>query len=800
MMLVLRSVVLALVVFLAGYGALTVYWFAAPQPGTFRGFYDYPSAVWGDGLLLPLSAGALAYAIGHLPKPKQHLPAAAGAIIGCVIGGLVILGWVSDANPGLNWTMPAAGQLNEAGKWHAVFLVGASALFGTLWAEFLHRLRTASNATSTRLAAGSVLRSGPFAVILGTTFGYAFLAGHDSAQVGTTSAGASSLVALIGSAVFVVVALAWAARGDIRYAAASSLSGFFVAAGLSVIALNPPATIVSALLTGMAAAAGYSFAMTAEPLVQDERSTETLDMSTRGSPALEWVAVPALFAAVPLFGQHPITAGGLPTSAAVVVAVLVCVLVLRRFRRRTWDWEGDNRWFLVTALFLVVSYGVPVLLQGPNLAFLLRPILLTLTAAALSQIALIKCQADYARLMELEQSKARKSNDGLATLDELAEQKGIWGRLGGAGVAATLAIVTLTVSIAPDVGWLPATGQISLGPTSMILGAAAMMTFFWVFPQIVDASRRKSVLPKGSSPSPRAGSLPATCVACGLLIIAGLLPWLDVPAFHPIAALQAALIAVFVVESIVGNGVRLNLVRVGREAVVLGLLAGTAAFLTIYWALTKGVGSSNAPVDLASSLLANIGAILIVALITISATSTAYGLGRARYLTQYTPVSNAKQDIFLVSLLWLVLAWIPQTAAEHISREDPLHDLKVLGLVLSIIAVCGKTLLWITKNNDTHSGRERVKAGFDAPDYALPDAGFWRRTSALPVRIADYLGRTTVDRANNAARYDAIDGHTAVQNAVALALVCVTLVGALPAVYQLFEEYMQVKNSPSNTT
>lgn len=793
MLLMLRSVGLAVVVSLAGWGALTFLWYSTPQDPHLRGFYDYPSAVWGDGLLLPVLAAALTYAIGQLPRPRQHFPAALAAVIGSIAGGLVIFGWWSDPNPGLNWTMPAAHQLNDAGKWHAVFLVGASALFATLWVEFLHRLRTAFNATSTRPLGISLLRSGPFALVIGTTLAYTLLAGLDSARVGTTSAGAASLIALTGSALFLVVALTWATRGNIGVTSASAVSGVILAGTFTVLALTPPLTVVAGLLTVMAVAAGFSLAMTAEPPVSGEEYSEA-SMSTRGSPALEWLVVPALFGIVPLIAQHAeIGSWRLITSAAVVVIVVALSLGFRWFRRREWDLQRDSGWFVVAAFFLVASYGVLVLLQAPDLGFYLRPLLLTLTAAVLSQIALTRCQTDYARLMELEQSESRKSNRGLASPNELAEQKGIWGRIGGSAIAATVAIISLTVSIAPAVGWLPATGQVSLSAPSIIFGGAAVAILAFAIPQVADAMQQKSPRTELSPPRLRAASLPAAYAGCGLFVIAGVLSWVDAPSFHPVAALQSALIAVFIVECVLGNGLRLNLVGLSRETAVLGLLAGAATFVTVYWALTKGVGSSGVPVQLHSSLLANAGAMLVVTLIAITATASAYACGRETYLTQYTPVSNAMQDSFLISLLWLVLAWMPQIAAEHISRDDPLHIVKVLGIVLSIIILCGKTLLWITENNDSHSGRERSNAGFEAPDYALPGAKFWTRTSILPKRICAYLRATPTESSKDAARYEALDGHIAVQNAAALALVGVTLVGAVPAVVQLLQEHAQTK-------
>jgi hypothetical protein len=50
-----------------------------------------------------------------------------------------------------------------------------------------------------------------------------------------------------------------------------------------------------------------------------------------------------------------------------------------------------------------------------------------------------------------------------------------------------------------------------------------------------------------------------------------------------------------------------------------------------------------------------------------------------------------------------------------------------------------------------------------------------------------------VASSKEAARLEALDGHTAVQNAVALALVGVTLVGTLAALIQLAQDLVKVK-------
>lgn len=772
-----RSTLVGFLVFCLGFVALGAFWILAPRDGALRGLPTFPSAVWGDGLLLPILAGTLTYTISLLPNPGGRRVGLWGGLLGLIVGSLVIVGWRSDPDPNLNWTMPRAHQFNWAGSWHAAFLVGASALFGALWVELLRRLRSAFSDATTRPLGVAVVRSGPFAAILSATLGYAVLSGYDSAQAGTTGAGLSSLLALGTSGLVLVVALSWAVRRDVSLMVPSSLTGILVAAGMVTLALTPPASTVVALIYVMALAIGFSLAMTAEPTSQSELRVQA---GSRGSPALEWIAIPTLFGCVPLTAQHFDIGGGFPSIPALtLLLVLLVALTFRWYRRRQWDLKENLPWVIVAAIFLFAGSGSLILLNTPGLGEYFRPILLTALAIVLSQVALLNCQEDYKQLMATEQSA--NADDHAVTPTDLHEMQAIWSRVGGSAVAAVAAIISLTIAVAPEFGWIPGTDGVRMSRGMVTLTAGGVVILFVAVLQAAGARQINARRP----PERNRRTLLFVCVACVLFASAGSVSWLDATAFHTIAAVQAALVSLFVVESVLGNGARLNLVPITLPVVTLTSLVGVAAFTCVYWALTAGVGSPAGPTTLGLSLLGNLTAMLIVGALTLVATAAAYAEGQVVYLTRYSPVSNAKQDFFLVALLWLVFAWIPQATSEHISSDDPFREGRVFAVFLAIVSVCGATLLWVLRNNDTHLGRVCQNYGLEVPRYARHDAKFWTRTAALPKRVFVYIRGKDARTQGLASHAKAIDGHTAIQNVVALLIVCVTIVGILPAATQL---------------
>ncbi|TDC64737.1 hypothetical protein E1258_07505 [Micromonospora sp. KC207] len=141
-----RTVLAGAAMWLCGFGALLVFWSRwEPLAGgpPLLGLFDFLSATWGDGLLLPVAAAALTHSHAVLPPARRDvavtgLAAAAGALAGVSTQ----VQWLRDDNPVPNWTFPAPHQFTAAGWYHAVFLVAACAAFGGLWVAVLYRYGT----------------------------------------------------------------------------------------------------------------------------------------------------------------------------------------------------------------------------------------------------------------------------------------------------------------------------------------------------------------------------------------------------------------------------------------------------------------------------------------------------------------------------------------------------------------------------------------------------------------------------------------------------------------------------------
>jgi hypothetical protein len=57
--------------------------------------------------------------------------------------------------------------------------------------------------------------------------------------------------------------------------------------------------------------------------------------------------------------------------------------------------------------------------------------------------------------------------------------------------------------------------------------------------------------------------------------------------------------------------------------------------------------------------------------------------------------SNAKQDLLLISLMWLISAWIPQVIVAHLPNLGIETAVSVAAVLFSIIFLYGRALMWV---------------------------------------------------------------------------------------------------------
>jgi len=132
---VIWAVITAVAVGAAGFGALVVLSALQSRPAHLRGLFDFASATWGDGLMLPLMTGLLGYAVRALP-PARHdaRSAAAAGLFGGVLGVTSQASWLLMDAPRLNWTLPRPHHFNAAGWYHAAFVAVICTVAAARWA------------------------------------------------------------------------------------------------------------------------------------------------------------------------------------------------------------------------------------------------------------------------------------------------------------------------------------------------------------------------------------------------------------------------------------------------------------------------------------------------------------------------------------------------------------------------------------------------------------------------------------------------------------------------------------------
>jgi hypothetical protein len=536
----------------------------------------------------------------------------------------------------------------------------------------------------------------------------------------------------------------------------------------------------------MAVAIGLSLAFTADPVSAEGQLV--IGPNSGGSPVLEWLAIPALFAIVPMLtARTELSTENALRLSLLLVLIAGAVLVMRWLRRGVWEVIRDRRWLMISAVFVGISCGILLLEKIPDISFFARPIALAALGTFMAKIVLKRCEKEYDALMKMEMSAERAANDGLATPTEHDKTRGIWGRIAAGASAAVAGIIGLTVVSAPSVGWIVSSRGIWLNSASVLLAFVGLAMLVFTSPALRQFGRKRKPGLVDQTPHANTMAEVATLLSGLFLFAASAAAAATDGVLHPVAALQSALIALFVSECILGNGLRLNLATVGWRAWWVVIAAGLGVFGIVYWSLTGGVGSAQGPAALGWSLLAVVLSIAMAALLAFAGTAVAYGIGSKVYLTQYTPFANAAQDIFLVSLMWLVAAWIPQTVVEHIPLDDGgalSRGWRVAVVLFAIVFLYFYVLVWILGNNETHAGRERKKKGLKVLPFAEVGASPWTRAAAMPRRLLEYAKKPQ-GKSLDEEQATALDGHTAVQNVLAIGLAFTAIVSIVPAVFHV---------------
>jgi hypothetical protein len=153
--------------------------------------------------------------------------AATGAIVGALAGAAVQASWFLDADPQVNWTLPAPHTFSAPGWYHAGFFVAFSSFAASSLLLMVGRLRSAGPDVDVRTEV---------TVLVGAVACFLGLVVADSWPSASTSSSAVTILASVAVLVAGLGALVWAARAgtqEIVWWVLSSVVGAAVAWGIA---------------------------------------------------------------------------------------------------------------------------------------------------------------------------------------------------------------------------------------------------------------------------------------------------------------------------------------------------------------------------------------------------------------------------------------------------------------------------------------------------------------------------------------------------------------------------------------
>lgn len=767
----------AVAVFFSGYFPLLMMWLNGyGERGPDRpGFFAYPSATWGDGVCLPLMAAALIWMNRQLSTPGSVPFRLAGGVLGAAGGTFVIIAWLIDSSPVLNWTTPGPHSFNEPGKAHAVFFIAASSFFGLLWANLFAKLRRTFR--SQKIAEGQVvLGSLAFAVAVGTAASFAMLVAVDNMGTMETRASSSSFISLVLVVSLVTVGLVWSAGKNVRHSTSALISAAMIAVTIVSLALLLPLDFV--VIAFVVAAAGFGLAVGLTGMISESGKLQACRSGERGSPTLELVVCPALFLLVPLQASLTKTESinELYRVLLSFLLVFLAVLAFRYYRRGSADFKRDFRWLFAASLFVIVTSGALTFsklgtIDGAGVATSLA---FATLAAILAGPTIRLCDIDVQALIRVQNDPQFDPAVGFTRL-HLPIAWRLCARLGACLVAAGASVLGLTFLTGYAVKWNRGGTSITVIETEMLCFVAALIGSLvlgvWAY-----INRRKQ--------SPTATTSSRIFVSVGIYLTSAALVLIPILGGAPIdgwAALQSLGLALFAGECIFGNGLRLGLVKPGVSSFAALLAASTGLWALAYWSLTEGIGTTSAPVLLVDSFMAVLGAVALAGIFTIATTSVIFGHTGQANRSFKMRAGNATQDLLMLAPMWILMAWLPRTIFVHIPNP-PIAPYKwvMVGMVfVGFLSLYITALLWLIKNNDGHVGR-RMKRFNLSPidDCYLPKATHWKRLVSIPDRLKKHL-KDDLSASADSRAVRALGSHTAVQNVISLAVVASTIVGAL---------------------
>jgi hypothetical protein len=669
---------------------MLTFWLSSKNDPHLRGLWSYPSATYGDGLLLPVLTGTLVGSAWYLsvkPFRKRELWITLIAVcFGFATGYATQVAWLADSRPTLNWTLPRAGHFTSAGRYHAWFLCIMCAVLAALATWLYLQLRAVRQNTHTPNSIA--------VLILIDGLAFVWLAVHDSVSGGSVAlAGASSVVGL-AAAVCIVIGLALGLRRSlaftIRQAAGYTLlviSGSLGTAATILWMGNHPISYIAVSLI-CAAGVGISTAL------RIRHSGSSISSAIGSAAAVTMLGSLAILASSPHRPLGPAAAIEQWLESVAVIAAAGIILVGAAYLFHLLESVGYGYW--------IAFFGIGALVAAAPWAGSATK---TLAVWWLS-IAFVLMQSVYA---VVKQVYRRAASFAVETRHQPPRAPSAVAELLPLGAAALVAYYyfVLSASRAARLETRTSSAPWAVHPwlemcaVLALCGAAVFIT-----------QRSAAPTPPGSRNRASIPWLAITLVFVSVAAWVGLLAFYLKPPPHlwpwyTVAALVVSvLLGILTAESIMVSPVTLQDRVPTPSSRMLAIFAGIAVFASIAWLTLTGTWSDNHAASLPNSLAA-LGVSLLggygIAMlcgVTVAISGTYFRI------TEDPPWFNALQDQALYLAMGAFGVWSTAVAFGRI----PDHQLPHLGVALiqlcSLLAPFAQLFVFVMSNNFAHLGRQ----------------------------------------------------------------------------------------------
>jgi len=755
------ELVLAIAIALLGLGVLSSiyavgHWTVAP------GLFWFPSATWGDGLLLPLAGGLLLGITRSLrPGRGDLIWGAVGAVFGAVVGAVVLWQWLRDPAPTLNWTFPRPHVFNIAGWYHAIFLGVCSSLFTGLYFIVLVRLKRLHRDDSWRFC--ELVVSLPWVLLWASLITFAGLVAVDSSR-SAGGAAMASLFAVSAAAFICFVPILIIAAGYRTFVIDAIILALLIALGpTSWAAKRAPVRADTVVLIIVAIGCALAFA------AADPGSSVLGAARWRRLETLAALSIFVSLGVVPTMGSNFSIgiAGASLAGAAIALALLKIVITVLRKRMGPAPTSRPFRLLLhaMTPPWVMMVLAVTAVwsAQKSNIDSNVSSGILLLASVVVVNLLSPMLRNTYHDFVLVEEAATG--------IGEISSDQKRRGRLAaqavvGISISGVCSLLLLTAALAGSYGFQTGKAHNPV-PLGVLIGLSIVVILLIL---ALWRSRR------GTTPSQEAIFLTALA-AC--IWTATCMPHIVINGHDWVSFSLVVIVGIWTTESLKSNCGILQRENSGGIQWLIAGLVGLSVASAMLWATTAGLRWYAQPVDAYWSLLPFVIVTAVAFMLIYTAAVTCFPKPQPASGTNYGPVAGILQDQGLITLLALIVIWLPAVVFIHIPGSAKYRYMAIALTLIGFLLLVGSIYNWILRYNSRHAAFRQ---------YLLAPSGKWPDRQHYPLvpwqtaresHLLDPLIRNETTTIDDRIWANALESHITLQNLLSLVMVMIAVIPLL---------------------